>query len=98
MSTIENIIETLETKLGAIDAFDKKIKLILDDEIIIIDGHTQPPSLAQTADEVDITATTTIEVFSQILAREINVQMAMMTGKIKTEGNMVAAVPLMKLL
>ena len=98
MANIDSIIDTLEGKRTGIDAFDKKIKLVLDDEVIIIDGHTQPPSLTKTADQVDITATTSIDVFLQILARELNVQMAMMTGKIKTEGNMVAAVPLMKLL
>lgn len=98
MSTITEIINTLTEKTQALEPFGKKIKLLLDDNIIIIDGTTTPPSITTTDTEVDITATSSIEIFSKIINKQMNVQMAMMSGKIKTKGDMMAAVPLMKLL
>jgi len=98
MSTINEIIDTLTEKTQALEPFGKKIKLLLDENIIIIDGTTTPPSIITTDTEVDITATSSIEIFSKIINKKMNVQMAMMSGKIKTKGDMMAAVPLMKLL
>lgn len=100
MSDIQDIITTLETKTAALDAFGKKIKLDLDGNLLLIDGTTTPPSIVSDyqGDDADVSAAATVDVFGQIINKKMNVQMAMMSGKIKVSGNMVAAVPLMQLL
>ncbi|MFA7555693.1 MAG: SCP2 sterol-binding domain-containing protein [Spongiibacteraceae bacterium] len=97
MSLFEEVAAEIEKKAEQMDAFGKKIKLILDDKEIIIDGNTTPPSIQADDNEVDITVIATTEVFSKILTKEMNPQMALMTGKIKIKGDMMAAVPLMKI-
>jgi putative sterol carrier protein len=100
MTTLNEIIQVLEEKSAGVEAFDKKIKLVLDGHDIIINGYTQPLTIEteDTDGEVDVTASATLENFGKIIHKKVNVQMAMMSGKIKIEGNMIAAVPLMKLL
>lgn len=100
MSDINEIITVLESKTAPLKAFGKKIKLDLDGNSILIDGMSTPPSVVADyqGDEADVSATATLDVFSKIINRKMNVQMAMMSGKIKVKGDMIAAVPLMKML
>jgi len=100
MAALNEIVQVLEEKSAGVEAFDKKIKLVLDGHSIIINGHTQPLTIdtENTEEEVDVKATASLEDFAKIIHKKMNVQMAMMSGKIKIEGNMIAAVPLMKLL
>ena len=97
MSDFDEVKAAIEVKAGEVESFGKKIKLELDGESLIIDGTTNPPSVLTEDIEVDITVTTTAEVFSKILNKKMNPQMAMMTGKLKMKGDMMAAVPLMNI-
>lgn len=97
MSSIDKLIAMINEKVTEVDAFGKTIKLILDDTIIIIDGTTQPPSISSDDTTADITVTASAENFEKILTKKMNPQMAMMSGKIKLSGDMMAAVPLMKI-
>lgn len=98
MTTIADITAVLIEKTAEMDAFGKVIKLILDGDIVVIDGTTTPPSITREDSAADVTATATVANFEQIMNRKMNVQMAMMTGKIKVQGDMIAALPLMKML
>ena len=64
----------------------------------MIDGTKTPPSISGDDVDADVVATVSIEHFEQIINRKMNVQMAMMSGKIKVKGDMIAAMPLMKML
>lgn len=98
MASIDDIVQTLIAKTEPMDAFGKTIKLLLDGEIIVIDGTTTPPSIKRDDLDAEVVATASIENFEKIINRKMNVQMAMMSGKIKVQGDMIAALPLMKML
>jgi putative sterol carrier protein len=98
MSTFDKIKQAIEKKVNEVDSFDKKIKLDLDGQLIVIDGTTTPPSMQDENLEVDITITATAEVFADILSKKLNPQMALASGKIKLQGDMMAAVLLLKIL
>ena len=95
MAGIDAIICILTTNKKSMNAFGKTIKLQLDGEIILLDGTTTPPLIHCDDFEADITASASIENFERILDSKMNVQMAMIPGKIKVQGDMIAAMPLM---
>ncbi|MFA7556112.1 MAG: SCP2 sterol-binding domain-containing protein [Spongiibacteraceae bacterium] len=98
MVGVDDIVQVLIEKTDGMDAFGKTIKLLLDGEVVVIDGTTTPPSIHRDNIDVDVIATTSIENFKKIIGRKMNIQMAMMSGKIKVQGDMIAALPLMKML
>ena len=98
MITIETITEALTTKLATTPSFSQRIKLLLDDHTLIIDGATSPPSLHEGEGEAEVTAAMALEDFDKLIQKKMNAQMALMSGKIKIKGDMLAALPLMKLL
>ena len=98
MASIDEIVSQLIAKTETMEAFGKTIKLVLDGELVVIDGTTTPPTIRRDDVEADVMGTATAENFSKILNRDMNAQMAMMTGKIKVSGDMIAAIPLMKML
>ena len=98
MATLNDILNTLNAKTSGMEAFGKIIKLSLDGETVVIDGTTTPPSISQDEREAEVTATATIDTFDKIINSKMNVQMAIMSGKIKVQGDMIAALPLMKML
>ena len=98
MSSFDEIVASITKKSASVEPFGKKIKLVLDDKFIVINGTTTPLAVEREDSEVDITVTGAVADFARILSKELNPQMALMTGKLKIKGDMMAAMPLMKLL
>ena len=98
MDTFEVLRERLAEKAASVGQFNKIIKLELDGNVMILNGNTSPPSVQDDAESPDITISSSIEVFSNLLDKKINPQLAIMTRKIKIKGDILAATPLMNML
>lgn len=90
--------ERLAEKAASVGQFDKLIKLELDGNIVVLNGKTSPPSVMDDTDSPDITITSSVAIFSDLLDKKINPQLAIITRKIKIKGDILAATPLMDML
>lgn len=97
MSSIDEIVATLTQKVSTIQPFGKKIKFSLDGNIIHIDGTASPPTVSTTDSPADATISASLDDFVKIMNKQMNAQMAFMSGKIKLQGDMMAAMALQKL-
>lgn len=87
---IEQAVSALNEKLGA-GAFDGTAKFVIEGEgAIMLDGEG-----ARAGDEeADVTMTADAETFQDILGGAMNPTAAFMTGKLKIDGDMGAAMRL----
>ncbi len=97
MTSITELTTTLNEKLASAQPFGKKIKFSLDGGIIFLDGTTNPPAVSNDDAEADVTISGTMNDFVKIMNKQMNAQMALMMGKIKLKGDMMAAMALSKL-
>ena len=97
MTSVSELTLTLREKLIDAQAFGKKIKFSLDGGIIYLDGTTSPPAVSNDDREADVTISGTVDDFIKIMNKQMNAQMALMLGKIKLKGDMMAAMALSKL-
>lgn len=98
MSSFEEVIAAMSEKVAATDSFGKKINFAIDDHRVHIDGTATPPTLTLEDKPADVTIITSLENFIKVVNKEMNSQMAFMSGKIKLEGDMMAAMALKKIL
>ncbi|HEY3699704.1 MAG TPA: SCP2 sterol-binding domain-containing protein [Spongiibacteraceae bacterium] len=94
MSSIEEVTSTLAQKLATAKPFGKKIKFSLDGNTVFLDGTTNPPAVSNEDNPSDVTITATLEDFVKIMNKQLNAQMAFMSGKLKLQGDMMAAMAL----
>ena len=94
MSSIEEVVTTMTQKVASAKPFGKKIKFLLDGNIIYLDGTANPPTVATTDNPADVTITASLDDFVKIMNKQMNAQMAFMSGKLKLQGDMMAAMAL----
>lgn len=94
MSSIQEITESIAQKVASAKPFGKKIKFSLDGEIVYLDGTTTPPTVSNDDVPSDCTISATKDDFVKIMNKQMNAQMAFMSGKIKLQGDMMAAMSL----
>lgn len=97
MTSVSELTTTLKQKLMSAQSFGKKIKFDLDGGIIFLDGTTTPPAVSNDDRDADVTIIGTVDDFVKIMNKQMNAQMALMLGKIKLKGDMMAAMALSKL-
>ncbi len=97
MSSIDEVVATLTQKLSTVQPFGKKIKFSLDGNIVYLDGTANPPSVSTTDNPADVTITASLDDFVKVMNKQMNAQMAFMSGKIKLQGDMMAAMVLQKI-
>ncbi len=97
MSTIDEIVANLTQKLSAVKPFGKKIKFVLDGTNVYLDGTATPPTVSLSDDPADATISASLEVFDKLMNKQMNPQMAFMSGKVKLQGDMMAAMALQKI-
>ena len=97
MSSIDEIFATLSQKVSGVQPFGKKIKFSIDGNIIYIDGAANPPTVSKTDGPADATISASLDDFVKVMNKQLNPQMAFMTGKIKLQGDMMAAMSLQKI-
>lgn len=98
MATFQDVVELLTAKSANVAAFGKKIKVVLDGEVLVVNGSQNPVTIDTVDAEADIVVTATLDDFHKIITKKTNAQLALMSGKLKTQGDMLALVPLIKLL
>jgi len=92
---MSNVIDAAVTALSAkIDGgFDGSAKFVIEGEgAVMIDGAGV--HAAQEGDAADVTMTAAADVFQDILSGDLNPTSAFMTGKLKVDGDMGAAMRL----
>lgn len=97
MSSVDEIVALLSEKVSGVSPFGKKIKFSLDGSTVFIDGTANPPTVSTADDAADATITVSLENFGKLMKKELNPQMAFMSGKIKLQGDMMAAMSLQKI-
>ena len=96
MSSIDEVVATLSQKLSTVKPFGKKIKFSLDGSTIFLDGTANPPTVTTVDEPADATISASLENFVKLMNKELNPQMAFMSGKVKLQGDMMAAMSLQK--
>ncbi len=97
--TVAEFTEGISRILSGSDGLDARIKLLFDnDGVILIDAKSAPHKVTNDDSDADVTLRMSLETFNQLYRREINPVMAAMTGKIKIEGDLTKAMKLESLL
>jgi putative sterol carrier protein len=97
MSSLDEVVAALTEKLSAAKPFGKKIKFSLDGNIVYLDGTATPPSVSTTDAPADATISASLDDFVKLMNKQLNPQMAFMSGKVKLQGDMMAAMSLQKI-
>jgi putative sterol carrier protein len=96
--SIEKIVDAITTQAANIEPVGAKIKFVLDDNVILIDGSGEANVVSQEDAEADTTIITTQENFEKLKSGDLNPMMAVMTGKVKIKGDMGLAMKLQSLM
>jgi len=99
-ATLAKAVETLEGKVSEMDAFGSTVRFDFDgDGAILVNGNEGPPKVAVDADSnADCTITASEDIFREMLEGDLDPTAAFMTGKIKIDGDMSAAMTMARVL
>jgi putative sterol carrier protein len=96
--SIESIYSALSAQAANVAPFGAKLKFVLGDSIILIDGTGDSNVVSQDDVEAACTISTDPDTFLQLKNGELNPMMAVMSGKIKIKGDMGLAMKLQSLI
>jgi putative sterol carrier protein len=97
--TIEELTLGMRERLGENSGLDATIKFVFNDGgIIFIDGKSIPNNVTNDDSSADVILKMSVETLNKLRRKEINAMMAVMVGKIKVEGNVMAAMKLDQIL
>lgn len=94
---INLVIEELKKQAANTTPFGAKLKFVIDDQPIMIDG-TNGNAVSLDDSEADCTISTDSESLMKMKNGDLNPMMAVMTGKVKIKGDMGLAMKLQSLL
>ena len=97
---IEKILAGLQNQASNVDAIGARIKFVLGDDAIMIDGtgDGNVVKVSNADEEADCVISASKEDFIKLKTGELNPMMAVMGGKIKIKGDMGLAMKLQSLL
>jgi putative sterol carrier protein len=95
---ITTIRQELATKVKTIDPIGKKLKFLLDDEVVLIDGCHQTNTVSDRDEEADCTILMSVETYLKLQRKQIKPMIATLTGKIKVKGDIALAQKLKQLM
>ena len=95
---IDTIIAKIKEQAVTASPVGDKIKFMIDDKPIMIDGTGDTNVVSEEDAEAACTITTTADVFSQLQSGDLNPMAAVMGGKVKIAGDMGLAMKLQSLL
>ncbi len=86
-------------RVGKNSGLDAVIKFVFDEGgVIFIDGKSTPNVVSNEDDPAEVTLKMSLETMNKLYRKETNGMMAFMSGQIKLEGNMMAAMKLDQIL
>jgi len=99
-ATLAKAVETLQEKVSSADAFGSTVRFDFEGEAaILVNGNEEPPTVAADSDsDADCTITANEDTFREMMAGDLDPTAAYMTGKIKIDGSMGAAMAVARLL
>lgn len=95
---VETILEAITAQAANVAPFGAKLKFVLDDQVILIDGSGDKNMVSQNDEEAACTISTDTETFMQLKNGDLNPMMAVMSGKVKIKGDMGLAMKLQSLI
>ncbi len=95
--SFENILSAVKAQAANVAPFGAKMKFVLGDNIILIDGTGNSNVVSQNDEEAACTISTDADTFMQLKSGELNPMMAVMSGKVKIKGDMGLAMKLQSL-
>ncbi len=96
--SLETILEKLNKQAGNISPIGARVKFVLDEHTIFVDGTGEANVVSNSDAEADCVISTTLDTFNKLKSGELNAMMAVMTGKVKIKGDMGIAMKLQSLL
>lgn len=96
--SLESILEKLNQQAGTISPIGARIKFVLDEHTIFVDGTGDKNIVSSEDRDADCVISTTLDTFNKLKSGELNPMMAVMTGKVKIKGDMGVAMKLQSLL
>lgn len=94
----ETILSAVTTQAANVTPFGAKLKFVLGDDVILIDGTGDSNIVSQNDEEAACTISTDTDTFMKLKNGELNPMMAVMTGKVKIKGDMGLAMKLQSLI
>lgn len=92
------IFEDIKKQAPNLKPFGAKLKFVVDDSSILIDGSGDTNEVRMSDEEADCTITASSETIVKMRNGDLNPMMAVMTGKIKIKGDMTLAMKLQSLI
>ena len=96
--SIQSIFSAITTQAGNVAPFGAKLKFVMGDDIILIDGTGDSNVVSNEDAESACTITMDADTFTQLKSGSLNPMMAVMSGKIKIKGDMGLAMKLQALI
>lgn len=96
--SIESILSSVTAQAANVAPFGAKLKFVLGEHIILIDGSEGSNVVSQKDEEADCTISTDVETFENLKNGSLNPMMAVMSGKVKIKGDMGLAMKLQSLI
>ena len=94
---LSNLVEELKKQASNTAPFGAKLKFVVDDHAILIDG-TKDNAVSEEDADADCTITTDSETLIKMKNGDLNPMMAVMSGKVKIKGDMALAMKLQSLI
>lgn len=92
------VIDQFAKQASNVSPIGAKIKFLLDDQALLIDGTGEENKVTAEDVEADCTIITSIETLTKLQKGELNPMMAVMSGKVKIKGDMGLAMKLQSLI
>ena len=86
--SIDAVEAKMKTRLMDLNGLGAKIKFVLDDGMLLLDGKAMPPSVTRGDGEADTTITISNDNMMKLMDGQLNPTIAYTLGKLKVQGSM----------
>lgn len=86
--SLQILTERIKNILGTDSGLDATLKFVTDEGIVFVDGKSVPNSVSNDDLEADCILEVSVKNALKLIDGELNAMMALMTGKLKIDGDM----------
>jgi putative sterol carrier protein len=86
--SLQSLTERIESLLGTSTGLDATVKFATDEGIVFVDGKSVPNTVSNEDREADCTFEVSVKNALKLIDGDLNAMMALMTGKLKIDGDM----------